>query len=231
MRGPPSCQTSRQGPAGEGHPSLTGRPRARGGGQRETLERAPVLPPERGGAGKPAPSPVATGRAHCKIPAGGGGGGCVWVRERRGRLGYGAPLLHASCGRERCTWEAMLLRKEQAAMAAPPGGRSRPPLPRPPPFSFLPAPWAGGVVPFSGRGWESLFTLPSAQRRCAEADGCPTVQGRGGGEERRSERVVLERFTDKQGAGAVFPGCARAGSGGGGGSSGTAGAWGAREAT
>lgn len=104
------------------------------------------------------------------------------MRERRGRLGYGAPLLHASCGRERCTWEAMLLRKEQAAMAAPPGGRSRPPLPRPPPpFSFLPAPWAGGVVPFSGRGWESLLTLPSAQRRCAEADGCPTVQGRGGG--------------------------------------------------
>lgn len=60
-------------------------------------------------------------------------------------------------------------------------GHVRPFPAPPPPFSSLPAPWAGGVVPFSGRGWESLFTLPSAQRRCAEADGCPTVQGRGGG--------------------------------------------------
>lgn len=105
------------------------------------------------------------------------------------------------------------------------------PFPAPPPL-FLSA------RPLGGRGSTILRTgvgEPIHPPVCAEevrrGRRLSHRAGEGGGEERRSERVVLERFTDKQGAGAVFPGCARAGSGGGGGSSGTAGAWGAREAT
>lgn len=95
----------------------------------------------------------------------------------------GAPLLRASCGRERRTWEAMLLRKEQAAMAAPPGGRSRPPLPRPPPnLSVPPAQGRAGPYHSQDGGWEGEeepIGPHFARRRCAEAEGCPTVQGRG----------------------------------------------------
>lgn len=156
VRGPRSCQSSRQRPGGA-DPSRAAR--ALGGG----------------GAEKPAPSLSATGRTHCETLGEGG----VGVTTQIGGLGCGAPLLRLVRRRERSTWEAMLLRKEQAAMAAPLGGRSQAPLPPTSPFR----PPRGGLsrTMFTNRvgGGVRAHWSPLSRRRCAEAEGCPTAQGKG----------------------------------------------------
>lgn len=114
-----------------------------------------------------------------------------------GGLGYGAPLLRLVRRRERSTWEAMLLRKEQAAMAAPPGGRSQAPLP--PHLSFSPAQGRAEshhVHEQGGRGSKSSL-VPLQPEEVRRGRGLSHCAGERGG--RRKRRVRRERFTGAPG--------------------------------